>query len=58
MSTKKKKQCVNCLFCEYKQCDTEIVKHFKQEQKKDRHSRYVCSACLDWIDYARKKTKE
>jgi hypothetical protein len=46
---------ISCLFCDYKTTNPELVKHFKKEQKKDRHSRYVCSACLDWIEYATKK---
>jgi hypothetical protein len=58
MSIKAKKECVQCLFCNFKQCNPSLVKHFKKEKGKDRHSRYVCSGCLDWIDYATKKTEE
>lgn len=49
---------ISCLFCNYQETAPDVVKHFKKEQKKDRHSHYVCSACLDWINYASKAKEE
>lgn len=54
----KSKECIQCLFCNFEQKDPIVVKYFKEQKKKDRHSRYVCAACLDWIEYAAKPQKE